>query len=222
MKRILPELTLIVIFITFSNASAQNLTIGLKGGTAISNMKSGSSDNITTFGSTSRFGADGGIYGEYQLSKLFSFSVGVEYSSQWGIKENVIENTSFLTEVKLDYLMLPVLARFNWKKSKRSPIKFYAAFGPFSGMLLASHPGRSELENDIKSDLGKFNAGVGGFIGISCSFSNKSALFIEGGGNYGFIPIQEGAVNVQNYTVAGVVTVGYAYTFQKQRRGWGR
>ena len=65
---------------------------------------------------------------------------------------------------------------------------------------------------NIKNDLNSFNVGIEGFVGISYRVNKTSAVFIEGGGNYGFMPIQKGTANGKNNTGAGVVTVGYAYT----------
>jgi hypothetical protein len=39
----------------------------------------------------------------------------------------------------------------------------------------------------------------------------KSYIFIEGGGNYGFLNIQKGTANGKNETGAGTVAVGYAF-----------
>ena len=124
--------------------------------------------------------------------------------------------------------------------SKKSPVKIYMALGPFVGYLINAKqvtsgsslyyldaekkialplPEQSfDAVTGIKSDLNKLNAGINGFVGISYSFDKKNALFIEGGGNYGFIPIQKGTVNGKNNTGAGVITLGYAYTFQKKYR----
>jgi len=38
-------------------------------------------------------------------------------------------------------------------------------------------------------------------------------LFLEGGGNYGFIPIQKDDANGNNNTGAGTVTAGYLFQF---------
>lgn len=217
------KLTTAFILIVTSTISAQNFTFGLKGGASISNQKGSTPDNITTFGSSISWGGNGGIYGEYRLSKLFSVSVGAEYTSQWGLKENLVNNDYYLTQLKLDYVMIPVLARFSWKKSKRSPLKLYAALGPFAEMLLKAKPSLSqqpiESITDIEGDLNKLNAGVSGLLGISYNLNKKSALFIEGGGNYGFIPVQNGSLYGQKYTLAGVVNFGYSHTFQKKYRG---
>lgn len=64
---------------------------------------------------------------------------------------------------------------------------------------------------DLKSETRAFNAGILGFLGISYSFG-PSALFVEGGGNYGFVTIQKNTKYGANRIGAGVVTVGYSYT----------
>ncbi len=61
---------------------------------------------------------------------------------------------------------------------------------------------------DITDDLYRFNYGFIGAAGISYSFG-RSAIFLEGGGNYGFVKIQKSEANGQNRIGAGTVTVGY-------------
>ena len=250
MKKSALLLTFAALFILCGNLYSQQITIGAKGGFSIPNLTGGSSANPLNDGYSSRLGADGGIYGEYHLTKPFSVSVGLEYSSQGGQKSGLqaFPNTQpqptylyadFKSEAKLDYLLIPVLARYTWKINKKSPFRIYAAVGPFAGFLLDAKQvtsGSSPIYLDakgseqiapsqsfgattnIKSQLYTFNAGIDGFVGISYRLNRKSALFIEGGGNYGFMSIQKGTANGKNYTGAGVVTVGYAYTLSGKSR----
>ena len=46
-------------------------------------------------------------------------------------------------ESKLDYVLVPVLARYSWQKSKRSRMKVHVALGPFAGYLLKANDVRS-------------------------------------------------------------------------------
>jgi len=251
MKKYAVQLTLVVLVLLCSNIYAQKITIGAKGGFSIPNLTAGSSQNPLNSGYSSRLGADYGIYGEYHLSGLFSLSLGIEYSSQGGIKDKFQAFSTppamaalvtapyvyadFKSEAKINYLLVPVLARFSWNFNKSGPVKLYAAVGPFAGFLLNAHqvtsgssiiymdetktiplttePQSFDNNNDIKSDLYTFNLGVDGFVGISYSLTPKHALFIEVGGNYGFLSIQKGTVNGKNFTGAGVATLGYAYSF---------
>ncbi len=252
MKKNIIFLVLAVFLGVCGNLSAQDITVGVKGGFSIPNLTGGGVQNPLNTGYSSRLGADYGVYGEYHLTSLFSVSLGVEYSSQGGHKNKAQAFTptgaltqlgaqylyaDFKSDAKINYLILPVLARFNWSVSKSLPWKVYAAVGPFAGFLLNAHqvtsgssnvytdpslsvasqvtpgPVSFDANTNIKDQLHHFNAGVDGFVGIAYNLSSKNALFIEGGGNYGFIPIQKGSANGKNRTGAGVVTLGYAHTF---------
>ena len=219
-KKVLPFI-FSAILILGGNLYAQKITLGIKGGGSFSNQKGGKADNNTTFGNSVMSGAQGGIYGEYTVSKVFSFTAGAEYGSEWGYKDFLANSANYLTEVKLDYLTIPVLARINWKKSKRSPFKVYGALGPFVGILINGKAGRSQMPIEylppVKSGLNTINAGISGALGFSCNIKRNNALFIEVGANYGIIPIKKG--NSQNYMASGVLTFGYAYTIQNKRRG---
>jgi hypothetical protein len=241
----------IVLLLLFNNLYAQKITLGAKGGCSIPNLTAGGAGNPLNSGYSSRFAADYGIYGEYHISNLLSFSLGVEYSSQGGLKDKFQAYTTppelasmvnapylyadFKSEAKINYLLVPILARFSWDLGRSGSTKFYAAVGPFAGFLLNAHqvtsgssiiyldaeknmalspdPQSFDDNSNIKNDLYHFNLGVDGFMGLSYNVTPKHALFIEGGGNYGFLSIQKMKVNGKNYTGAGVVTLGYAYSF---------
>src|SRR5699024_10406419 len=157
------------------------------------------------------------------------------------------------SEAKLNYLLLPVLAKFSWNLGPKTKnhFSFYADVGPFLGYLLSAHqeysktkPGLYDskdaeetikvggvpIENliaqfvgedfditdeidgqqDIRSDLYRWNVGISGNIGFAYHFA-RSAIFIEGGGNYGFINIQKDTQNGKNHTGAATVSLGYSY-----------
>lgn len=100
------------------------------------------------------------------------------------------------------------------------------AIPPTGQMVIASLPngigdqiknamdGVQDMDNtqNIKDDLEPVNFGVAGIVGISCNFKRNS-IFIEGGGNYGFVEIQKDGVNGKNRIGAATVTAGYAYSF---------
>ena len=65
---------------------------------------------------------------------------------------------------------------------------------------------------DITSDIHRFNIGGQGAIGFEL-IMNSGKFFIEGGGNYGFIPMQKDDENGNNNTGAGTVTTGYLFQF---------
>jgi hypothetical protein len=249
MKRI-SSLLLMAIAILFANTSdAQNFSLGIRSGLSIPNLSAGGSEkNPLNTGYKSRLGPDEAILGEYHISSLFSLEAMIEYSSQGGKKSGMqaFPNpqgdqppylyANFKSEAKLNYLLVPILAKFGWNLSKSSPVRIYFGAGPFAGFLLSAHqvtsgtsmiyadpqgtqpasqsPQPFDANNNIKDQLNTFNFGVSGNVGFAYHF-NKSNIFIEGGGNYGFLNIQKGTANGKNQAGAGTVALGYAYTFGK-------
>jgi hypothetical protein len=67
----------------------------------------------------------------------------------------------------------------------------------------------SSNENII-NDVHRLNFGGQGAIGIGLMM-RSGKLFIEGGGNYGIVPIQKDAANGTNKTGAGTITLGYMF-----------
>ena len=130
---------------------------------------------------------------------------------------------------KFNYLLLPIQLKYTHELCKK--INVYAAAGFFVGRLLAAKniltgdsainvvlPNgmaepvgvMSDTTNDIKSDIHQFNVGFIGNIGFEY-VTAKGRWFIEGGGNYGFVPIQKNAANGKNTIGAGTVSVGYDF-----------
>ncbi len=142
----------------------------------------------------------------------------------------------FNSEAKINYLMLSELAKINFNLGKRSPVSVYIDAGPFAALLVSAHqvtsgssiiyldeqmqeplplnPPEQSFDNkqDIKDQLHKGNFGIEGDVGFALNMKHNK-LFIEGGGNYGFLNIQKGTEYGKNNIKAGIVRVGYAYGF---------
>ncbi len=138
---------------------------------------------------------------------------------------------NFKNETKLNYLMLPVLANFGFDLG-HSPFRIYASAGPFASLLLKAtvttrdssmiyedaagqQPlpiGKFSFDSsmDIKDQVKNYNAGIEGNIGIAYRFGNSS-IFLEGGGNYGFVKLQKDKANGQNNIGAAFVMIGYKF-----------
>jgi len=254
MKKLSIVLVVISLFGVTGAISAQNFSLGLKGGLNIPNLTAGGVQNPLNEGYESRLGANYGAFGEYHISKVFSLSLGAEFSSQGGQKDKMqafvpldVQMTKvvgmslpllyadYKSVAKMNYLIVPVLARFSWKISSERPLHFYAAIGPFAGFLLRAHQitsGESYIyadaagtikvnpvmmtfnkDTDIIDQLNKFNFGLNGYIGFAYRFSGQNSLFLEGGGNYGFIPIQKDSENGKNFSGAGTVSFGIKRRF---------
>lgn len=249
MKKISLLFLFIAIMLPFHFIYGQSFTLGFRSGVSIPNLSaSGSQTNPLNSGYSSRIGPDEAIFGEYHLSSRFSLEALLEYSSQGGKKNGMqaFPNpngdtppylyANFKSEAKLNYLLVPILAKYNWKLGSNSPLRFYVDAGPFAGFLLSAHqvtsgssniyvdmagqqpitpsPQSFDATNNIKNQLNTFNFGVSGNVGFAYHFGENN-IFIEGGGNYGFLNIQKGTANGKNQTGAGTVAIGYGYTFWK-------
>ena len=244
-------------FLFFYQTQAQGISIGAKGGISIPNLSAGGSKQTpVNTGYESLLGPDAALFVQLHLSNAFSVQPMIEYSSQGG-KKNGLQAFptpaeagiyfrlqqqpvppylygNYKSEVKLSYLMLPLLVKYEIAIAG-SPFHVYADAGPFVSLLLTAKgitSGKSFIyldkegtqplaglgsfsfnsDSNIVSGLNKFNAGVEGHFGVSYTIG-KSNIFIEGGGNYGFINIQKDALDGKNNTGAAVVLAGYSYQF---------
>ena len=258
MKRSIFYFAILGLLLIFSNAGAQDVAIGIRGGISIPNLSAGGSEqNPLNTGYSSRQGPDAGLYAEFKFSDLFSLQPMVQYSSQGGKKDGfqafptptAIQQqyqgegqtaptylyANFNSAAKLNYLMIPVLAKFGWNFHK-SPLRIYVDAGPFVGFLLSAKqvttgmsnfyadaagkqqvtPSPQNLDNtqDIKDQLNTTNFGIEGNLGLQYKLK-RSYVFIEGGGNYGFLNIQKGTANGKNNTGAATADIGYALWFGK-------
>lgn len=249
-------LLLVMLMLSCAGVKAQNFALGVRGGISIPNLSAGGSEqNPLNTGYSSRFGPDAGIFAEFKFSNLFSIQPMVEYSSQGG-KKNGLQAlatpaelaaafppgqaptylyANYKSEAKLNYLAIPILAKFGWN-FKHAPLRVYVDAGPFVSFLVSAKqvtsgssnlysdeagtqpvtpgPQSFKASTDIKDQLNTTNLGIEGNVGLAYILKN-SDIFIEGGGNYGFLNIQKGTANGKNDTGAATATVGYSYWFGK-------
>lgn len=139
---------------------------------------------------------------------------------------------TYKSEARINYLLLPVLAKYYF--INRKSWNAYGAAGPFVSLLLSaknitrgssnvyldeqesqpitSEPQSFDSDENVRKDLHPFNTGISGFLGISYKLSEGS-LFIEGGGNFGWVDIQKDKTNGSNKTGAAAITLGYQLSF---------
>ncbi len=84
---------------------------------------------------------------------------------------------------------------------------------PQGTQALPGGPVSFDNTQDIKDQLHSFNVGLEGNLGFAYKFK-KSSIFIEGGGNYGFLNIQKEAANGKNNTGAGTASIGYSISLE--------
>jgi hypothetical protein len=256
MKKSIHYLLIPCLSFLFFTANAQDVSLGFRGGISIPNLTAGgSSETPLNTGYSSRSGLDAGVFAEFKFSSLFSLQPMLEYSAQGGKKDGLQafatpaqvaqefppgQSPQYLyanynSTAKLNYLMLPVLAKFGWN-FKGSPWRFYIDAGPFLGYLIYAKQVTSGSSNfytdpagtqplpggpqsfdntqDIKDQINKVNFGIEGNLGFAYRLK-KSYIFIEGGGNYGFLNIQKMAADGKNETGAATAAIGYSFSLGK-------
>ena len=70
-------------------------------------------------------------------------------------------------------------------------------------------------KENMKDDINPFNFGVVASVGFSYNLSRRNRIFLEGGGNYGFLKLQKDDMNGRNRIGAGTVMLGISRTFNK-------
>jgi len=251
---ILPAVT--IMLLSVSNSFAQSIDVGIKGGLSVPNLTSGSSATPINSGFSSRLGVDAAVQAEFHLTKHFSIQPELEYSEQGGKKNGIQAFTvpdnmvsqfpagevpqylyaNYNSVAKINYLMLPVLAKYRFDINKHWGA--YVAAGPFVSMVLSAknvssgssniylddqqtQPVTSDAQSfdnteNIKSDLHSFNTGISGNLGINYKLP-KGSIFVEGGGNYGLVDIQKDGANGKNKTGAAVFSLGYQFSLCKNK-----
>lgn len=240
--------SILLLAIFSGTSSIAQITVGVKGGISIPNLSGGSTSNPLNTGYSSRIGPDFALFADFHIAGIFSLQPQVEYSSQGGKKDgmqafpNPMGSTpaylyaDYNSETKLNYLLIPVMARIDLKLSQK--FKFYVMAGPEVGFLLSakqvnsgnsptylddkgttpiSPPQSFDTTVNVKSSINSTNFGIEGAIGFSYKIGNGN-VFVEGGGNYGFINIQKNSADGQNNTGAASITVGYAYKFHCDKK----
>jgi hypothetical protein len=255
MKKLPIYLLHICAFLAPCSIHAQNIALGLRGGLSIPNLTAGGNKNPLNTGYKSRLGPEAAIFAEFKFSSRCSIQPMIEYSSQGGKKNGfqafptpdamaavfppgqapLYLYANYKSEAKLDYLMLPILAKFGWDV-KKTPFRAYINVGPFLGYLVSAKQitsGQSQFFIDpagtqalpvgiqsfdntenIRNQLHKVNVGIQGSLGLIYKIGQGN-LFIEGGGNYGFLNIQKGTANGKNNTGAATAAIGYSYWFNR-------
>jgi hypothetical protein len=136
---------------------------------------------------------------------------------------------NFTSTVRLQYLMLPVMLKYNMDLGSTGRWKLYVDGGLFGALLVtanASASGSSKVYLDkeqtqslgsvivnfdstgnIKNQFHQGNFGIEGNLGLIYQM-NTVGVFAEAGGNYGFIDLQKNNQNGINHTGALIFRIG--------------
>lgn len=139
---------------------------------------------------------------------------------------------------RVNYLHIPLLLKFNYPLACKGKLQVFVQAGPYLGYLVAAKQlvktdnlrvyfdgeGAKEIPPlavatffgtkvdttiDARNDLHRFNTGIQGAAGVSYAIG-RGKVFVEGGGNYGFLYIQKGDAHGKNNIGAGTILLGYA------------
>lgn len=232
--------------------SQQAIYLGAKGGLGIPNLQDGTNEqNPLNAGFSSRLGVNIGVLAEFQITDWFSIQPEINFAEQGGKKDGLQAfvppddqlamlppgtkylYANFKNEARLNYIQIPVLAKFNFKLSDK--VKFFINIGPYLGYLVSAKqvtsgksavyldaggtqpisPDQQSFDNteDVYSQLRKVNFGLDGGIGLSMD-ALHGKVFVQAGGNYGFINIQKYAADGKNHTGSATIELGYSYRIE--------
>ena len=253
MRKVLPLLGLLALLQT-GNTFAQIPWLGVHGGLSIPDLSGGGGNQLST-GYTSRLAANFGIQGEWHVYHRFSIQVELNYAGQGGQRngmqpitnlpasyQSVVPPGSYLyadfdNKAVLNYLELPVLAKFSWGRT----LIFYADAGFYAGYLLHAeektkgtstiyvdqkgdpltvqgHPVPAQdftANTDITSSIKHFNVGVTGGIGLALPLDALNKVFFDARFEYGFINIQKYSEDGSNNTGNLLLSLGWSHRFGK-------
>ena len=147
-------LPFIVCFNKQSLLAQRKIWIGAKAGLAIPDLKSSSSNPISS-GWKSRLGPYFGAFADFEINEKFSLQTEINYSAQGG-KKNGVQTmpgdqfasffspnpppqylyATFNSEAKLNYLEIPILLKVDFPFS--NGWTFFLDAGPYAGLLLSA------------------------------------------------------------------------------------
>ena len=249
---------ILVMFLAGVESSFSNqFRIEIHGGLSIPNIRGG--NTIQSQGYTLRLGPFFGISGEWMLTNRFSLCGEVNYASQGGKRNGMQPITpdqlgglplppdltlyaNFHNETIIDYLEIPLMAKFKWGRTWRVICQHRQCIGfrvraktvtsgmsslyiDPSGIPLIIPPANEPLPpvsfdatTDVKSEIHPINVGITGGVrsrgaGRTWRYRPERPLFRR--------PDQhpeKQEVNGKNNTGAAIVFVGYVYTFGNRKQ----
>lgn len=222
-----------LLLLIVSYGFGQDFEIGIKGGPSSRNLTDGQGI-LHTFSPDNHLNVapQAALFFEYKVNSVFSIQPQFEYSTQGSkrgvfVNTDVIEDANYVKGAQLNYLMLPVLAKFGWFIPD-SRVRVYIAAGPFVSFLTSAKQYYSLTDYDqatdsfyltgyyaqnVKPQLNGVNFGIEGNGGLAYYF-DACSIFLEGGGNYGLDRIQH-SISPGNKTGAVSLSIGISFWFNK-------
>jgi hypothetical protein len=248
-------LFLSISFLFCNSSLAQKIKLGLNAGVSIPELKSNNGNELSQ-GYKSRLASVFGVFADFGIDKNFSIKTFINYAEQGGKRTGMQPVTDippalgsmlppgtllyadFKNVSALNYLEIPVMAKWEWGSSWR----YYLDIGPYVGFLLSAKQktsGSSQLyfdsggtqpvtisgqplppqsfdaTTDVKSSLKKTNFGITGGAGISKNMGKSGDLILDIRAADGFTTIQKDTQNDgKNHTGGLFITLGYAISLK--------
>lgn len=200
-KVLIAKTLLLIIFSSSIYAQSSKFNLGIEGGAGISKVGALYDSGL---------GYTGQIFGQYNITKIFSAQLGFGYEQKNG-NDQITVTDNFgnpLYNMKIsqnfDFLTLPVLVRAKFG----SKINYFVNAGPYFGYLLKQYSQTNDSNNnssneiDNASNFKRFETGLSLGIGISLPLKEKLALSFEVRDNLGLTNLSktEGATLKTNST----------------------
>lgn len=156
-----------------TNAKAQHVNIGIKGGLNVYNINN---DNSAKY--DSKVGFNVGLLGHIHLAKQLAFQPELVYSAQ-GAK---FTTAGIETKLNLDYINVPMLIQYMFDNG------FRLQAGPQIGFLISAKAKVGDTKIDVKDNLKKVDFGLGAGLGY---VDPKSGFGIDARYNLGLSNIND-------------------------------
>lgn len=254
MRKVLLLVALLA-FLQTGTISAQMPWLGVHGGLSIPDLSGGSGNQLSS-DYTSRLAANFGLQAEWHIYHRFSLQAELNFAGQGGQRNGIQPITNlpasyqalvppgsylyadFDNKAVLNYLELPILAKFTWGRT----LQFYADAGFYAGYLLHAvekTKGTSDIyeddkgqdpltvqgypvpaqdftaNTDITSSIKRFNVGVTGGVGLALPMDAHNKVFFDARFEYGFINIQKYSADGSNNTGNVLLSLGWSHRFGK-------
>jgi len=177
MKKLLTLLLVAGFGITASAQEKNSLELGLHVGFNLATVSTSSQTN-----SDYRNGFNLTAVGDYFFSDRWSIKAKIGYDQKgWdnGYITNLDNGQSFITNYRINYLTVPVMANWHFGKKRN----WYLNFGPYFGVLLNAN--ETKFNTDLKNFIHNRDIGIDLGIGVKLPVANKVKVLLELDGQSG-------------------------------------
>ena len=191
---------LTVAFLAFGFINAQDkkdMSFGVKGGLNVSSVT-----NAVQYGanSSSLIGFHLGVFGEFMVSDKFAIQPELLYSAQ-GVTVDDSEGNK--VDAKLDYINIPVMAKFYATNS------FSLEFGPQIGFLVSAKEKSGGVTTDIKDATKSTDFGLN--LGMGYDITENMVLGLRY--NFGLSQLQKDLGSGEKASKNSVFQFSFGYKF---------